>query len=137
MRRYVSSALLCCMLGLGPVHALEVTPLQRLPRLQPSGDWIAFAASTDGRVFRWNGGTESSARNAAWAECERMTLRACNAISVQTQTDVSVVNCVSGNRRESFLGGSNINMGGARWLATDKAKKAGYDEDECREIFTY
>ena len=138
MKRYAYALALLGGLSSAPAYAVEVTPQQPTTRPQrATTNWIAFAASQDGRVFRHSGGTESSSKTSAQAECEQKTLRSCNAISVQTETDVVVVNCGLGRERESFLGGSNINMGGARWLAMDKAKKAGYDENACREIFTY
>lgn len=136
--RYAAAALaLAGMLAI-PAHAIEVTPQQPAARpQQPTTGWIAFAASQNGRVFRHDGGTESSSKATAQTECENKTLRSCNAISVQTQTDVAIVHCRAGSDSDSFLGGSNQNMGGARWLAMNKAQNAGYSPGDCSEIFTY
>ncbi len=122
-----------------PILAAEITP-QGAPRSLPdsaSTDWIAFAVSTNGRVFKIEGGSELGARTAAKNECEHKTLRACSAIAVNTNSDVIAINCKAGRDQESFVGGSNLNVGAAEWIAYDKAMKSGYSRGDCREVYRY
>jgi len=100
--------------------------------------WVGYAASTDGRAYRIVGGNEYTAREDARAHCEQMTLRSCNAMSVHENSFVYIINCVYAGNSQSFMGGSNINMGAAQWLANDKAQRANYvPATDCREIFRF
>ena len=115
----------------------EVTQAS-IARPASSVEWVGFAVAPNGRVFKSDPvQREGVARNSANDECAQATLRSCAAIAVFASTDVIAVSCSSGRKTGGYIGGSNIDMGAARWLAFDKAKKAGFDESDCSIVFTY
>ena len=96
-------------------------------------EWVALAASPNGRVFKSEPKKgEEMARNAARSECQQTSGRTCSVtISVPSGWDVEVLRC-----------GSAIVMGGsgqsnARGMALDKAAQGGYSAQQCTTIANY
>ncbi len=99
--------------------------------------WIGYAASTDGRYLVGVTGGEPDAREVTRQMCESQTLRQCNAISVHLQSYVYIVHCSNGFVQNSFLGGSNRDLGAAEWRARMKANQQLFQNQDCRPIFVH
>lgn len=97
--------------------------------------WVGLAAARNGRVFQLDGSTEAGARSAARLECEQMSGRECRAIAVPMQWDVVVLQCNGRGRSDAFFGGSI--EGNASWIAAEKARQNGFNESQCRQIYSY
>jgi hypothetical protein len=123
-----AAALLSVMVpGLAP--AAEITSQPRSDRIVSSTGWLGFAVSPTRRVFKSEALTsETAARNAAKNECEKTTLRTCNATAVTGKRDVSAVVSSYRGRSESFVGDAQI--------ALDKANAQGYPDSTCAEFYT-
>jgi hypothetical protein len=125
----LAAAALMSVMVPGLASAAEVTSQPRSDRLVSATGWLGFAASPTRRVFKSEALTsETAARNAAKTECEKTTLRTCNATAVTENTDVSAVLCSFRGRSESFVGGAQV--------ALDKANAQGYPDSSCVEFFT-
>jgi hypothetical protein len=128
----LAAAVLLSVMVPGLVSATEVvTPQPRSDRIVSSTGWLGFAVSPTRRVFKTEALTsETAARNAAKNECEKTTLRTCNAIAVTEKVDVSAVVCNYRGRSESFVGGAQ------QGIALDKANAQGYPDSSCAEFYT-
>src|SRR5882724_6073101 len=99
MRRFMASAALAVgilALSYGTGQAVELTnSTVGVGRTGDPTEWVALAASPNGRVFQSqhrNG--EEMARNAARSECQQKTGRTCGVtISVPWGWDVEVLRC--------------------------------------------
>jgi hypothetical protein len=123
---------------LGPVGAMEVTPTRPpiVARTESATEWVGFAVSPQGRVFRSDyTGVEANVRAQAKNDCEETTLRTCKAIAVTTSADIAVITCGQGGRVASFLGGSKL--GYARDIAIDKAAQSNFRAENCRTVANY
>ena len=98
-------------------------------------EWVGIAAARNGRVFKSSGLSEAGVRASIRSECEQTAGSTCRAIVVPVRWDVVVVQCNRGGRRDAFLGGSI--EGNASWIAYEKARQNGYDDSQCREIYSY
>jgi hypothetical protein len=128
---------LVAALALVSTSALAVEMRPQLPEPMPSAKWVGYSASPNGRIFRsevFN--DEQRAKNTARAECSSTSLRTCNwdlgTIAVAPSSFVAAVNC---GGRESFIGGSNIDIGAALWMANKKAKSRNWPAANCRQVF--
>ena len=127
----LAAAVLLSVMVPGLVSAAEVTSQTRSERIVSSTGWLGFAASPTRRVFKSEALTsEAAARNAAKSECEKTTLRTCNAIAVTEKADVSAVVCNYRGRSESFVGGAQ------QGIALDRANAQGYPDSSCVEFYT-
>jgi hypothetical protein len=127
MKRLLLAALL--LITAFPAFAVELTPPP-----PPVTKWIGYAVSPTGRVFRsYVRFNEAQVRAEARAECEAITLRSCPAaIAVQPTSYVVAIVC----GREAFIGGSNIDLGAASWIANNKATQARGYAPSCRNVFS-
>jgi hypothetical protein len=130
------AALLAVITAETVATASEVTTNRRREyssRPQPqSNDWMGFAISRNGRAFISDDvGQHDAIRNAEHQLCERTTAHPCTAIAMQSIGYVAFAHCREGRTQGGFVGGSNENMGAARWVALDKARQAGFDTDVC------
>ena len=120
------------LLGVFALVAAFVSPVSA-----QNFQWVGFAASSDGRVYRADVNDEYHAREVARNQCQQATMRNCNALSVFTSSDVIVMQCQNGVRSESFLGGSNQDHGAAQWIALNKAQQNGFFRHNCVEVYRY
>jgi hypothetical protein len=126
------SSVVAFMLYGSPILAHEVTTTQKA-EVQRGAEWIAFAASPNGRIFQsqWETG-EEAARVKARTECERATARTCaTTISVTTNFNVVALRCGS----TVFFGASAEDR--AYSYAEAKAARAGVKTSTCKEVFSY
>jgi len=139
MKKRLFAVLVLGILAGMPAYAVEVTPEHAQPPIHPApGEpWYAYAASSGGRVFLRKHLDEDTAKAMAERECIRQAGPPCNSIAVERITRVYVAQCEDFRGQMSFLGGSNRDMGGAKWWALEKARLAGYTEDECTEAAKY
>ena len=125
----VGAAVLLSVMVPSLVSAAEITSQPRSDRVVSSTGWLGFAVSPTRRVFKSEALTsETAARNAAKNECEKATLRTCNATAVTAKADVSAVVCSYRGRSESFVGGGQV--------ALDNANAQGYPDSSCAEFYT-
>lgn len=99
----------------------------------------------DGRLFQGDekATTEQAARLAAKQACEEAVLRSCDtggghaiALPAGASGRIAVARCEAKDGRfGTFLGGSVVDDGGARWLALDKARKAGFPASSCGQLY--
>jgi hypothetical protein len=113
--------------------AIEVGP-HRVPL--PTAEWVGYSVSPNGRVFQSQVfDDEMLAKAAARAECSSTSLRTCEwlaTIAVSPSSYVIAINC---GRKESFIGGSNIDGGAALWIAHNKARSRNWSPANCRQVF--
>ena len=117
--------------------AIEVRTPARGETYDRSTEWVGYSASPSGRVFQSRVfDNEQSAKNSTRSECSSTSLYTCNfqfsTIAVAPSSFVAAINC---GRKESFIGGSNIDMGAALWMATNKAKSRNWSTANCRQVF--
>ena len=114
--------------------AIEVRS-HRVPTL-PAAEWVGYSVSPNGRVFQSQVfDDEMLAKATARAECSSTSLRTCNwlgTIAVSPSSYVIAINC---GRKESFIGGSNIDGGAALWMAHNKARSRNWSPANCRQVF--
>ena len=114
--------------------AIEVSP-HRVPTL-PTAEWVGYSVSPNGRVFQSQVfDDEMLAKVTARAECSSTSLRTCDwlgTIAVSPSSYVIAINC---GRKESFIGGSNIDGGAALWIAHNKARSRNWSPANCRQVF--
>jgi hypothetical protein len=114
--------------------AIEVRP-HRVPTL-PTAEWVGYSVSPNGRVFQSQVfDDEMLAKATARVECSSTSLRTCEwlgTIAVSPSSYVVAINC---GRKESFIGGSNIDAGAALWMAHNKARSRNWSPANCRQVF--
>ena len=115
--------------------AFEIKPPQRFATL-PRADWVGYSVSPNGRVFQSQVlDNEMLAKATARVECSSTSLRTCEwlgTIAVSPSSYVVAINC---GGRESFIGGSNIDLGAALWIANHKARSRNWSPANCRQVF--
>ena len=115
--------------------AIEIKPPQRFATL-PRADWVGYSVSPNGRVFQSQVlDNEMLAKATARVECSSTSLRTCEwlgTIAVSPSSYVIAINC---GRKESFIGGSNIDAGAALWMAHNKARSRNWSPANCRQVF--
>ena len=113
--------------------AIEVGP-HRVPL--PTAQWVGYSVSPNGRVFQSQiFDNEMLAKATARVECSSTSLRTCEwlaTIAVSPSSYVIAINC---GRKESFIGGSNIDAGAALWMAHNKARSRNWSPANCRQVF--
>jgi hypothetical protein len=131
MRRFLLTGL-CAFVSTSAL-SIEVTP-PRVPL--PTAEWVGYSVSSNGRVFQSQVfDDEMLAKATARAECSSTSLRTCDwlgTIAVSPSSYVIAINC---GRRESFIGGSNIDRGAALWVAHNKARSRNWSPSHCRQVF--
>jgi hypothetical protein len=114
--------------------AIEVTP--HPGSTFPTAEWVGYSVSPNGRVFQSRVfDDEMLAKSAARAECSSTSLRTCDllgTIAVSPSSYVIAINC---GRKESFIGGSNIDAGAALWIAHNKARSRNWSLANCQQVF--
>jgi hypothetical protein len=114
--------------------AIEVQK-QRVATL-PTAEWVGYSVSPNGRVFQSQiFDNEMLAKATARVECSSTSLRTCEwlgTIAVSPSSYVVAINC---GRKESFIGGSNIDAGAALWMAHNKARSRNWSPANCRQVF--
>jgi Domain of unknown function (DUF4189) len=146
MTRILAGVGIAAMLAAGipsTLSAEEVTPPPNkriiYNKVESGGDsvttWLGFAASSNGRVFQnIDRSGEAIARDAALSECEQTTGRTCQAIAVPTSWQVSAVACRRAKAVAAFVGGSAQDA--AERIALDKGNRAGFEDSNCRTIYS-
>jgi hypothetical protein len=120
----VSTSALAIEVGLPPSAAL------------PTAKWVGYSVSPNGRVFQSQVfDDEMLAKATARAECSSTSMRTCDwlgTIAVSPSSYVIAINC---GRKQSFIGGSNIDGGAALWMAHNKARSRNWSPAHCRQVF--
>lgn len=137
-------AALAVMLACSTALAFEFDTTPSRPRPQadrPGGgasDWVGFAATPQGRVFRTDGTfrSEEQARQNAREMCEHATARTCSStISVPAAYDVVAYKCSQRGTSAVFFGASQL--GQEDDSVAGKARNSGYDPSNCRNVARY
>ena len=144
MGMLVVAALACLMLSPAVSGAEELT-VRRAASIAitaPSAsvtEWRGFVGF-DGRLFRADvtASTERDAYLEAKRVCERAIKKTCqidNGHALAWPDDVnafvSAQKCEVGGRFGTFVGASEVDEGGARYKALEKAKKQGFPASSC------
>jgi hypothetical protein len=97
-------------------------------------NWVGWAVSPPGDVFRSVAASEAAAQAQARNECEQTTAKTCASyIAIPTSGNWKAAAVLCANV-ESFVAGSRLDN--AVDVARDKAKSAGFPPDSCEEIYS-